>query len=244
MIVLDSISKKFGERIILSQASHTFRDGEIASITAPNGTGKTTLLSIISGLLLPDEGNVVYGGKNGCRGVNIVLSGERNLYVKNTVQENLLYLGAIRGMSRKDIEMRIQQYQKYFPIVGRISNTIIEKLSYGQKRLMAIFSAVISDADCVLLDEVTEGLDMEYICMLRELLTNISENKVILLASHDYDFVAGISQSVVFFKEGKLIEQRGHFNLEELKEKYMQIYGLEGIRKDAEGDILGNKDGY
>ena len=233
MIVLENISKKFGDRIILSQASHTFKEGEIASITAPNGTGKTTLLSIISGLLLPDEGTVSYGSKNGCRGVNIVLSGERNLYVKNTVQENLLYLGAIRGMSRKDIELRIQQYQKYFPLIDQIKNTMVEKLSYGQKRLTAIFSAVISDADCVLLDEVTEGLDMEYICMLRDLLTNISENKVILLASHDYDFVAGISDSIVFFKEGKLIEQRGHFHLEELKEKYMQVYGLEGGRKDA-----------
>ncbi|MCI8527718.1 MAG: ATP-binding cassette domain-containing protein [Lachnospiraceae bacterium] len=233
MIVLRNISKKFGDKMILSQASHTFREGEIASITAPNGTGKTTLLSIISGLLLPDEGTVVYGSKNGCRGVNIVLSGERNLYVKNTVQENLLYLGAIRGMSRKEIEMRIEQYQKYFPVIHQISNTMIEKLSYGQKRLTAIFSAVISDADCVLLDEVTEGLDMEYICMLQELLTNISENKVILLASHDYDFVAGISDSIVFFKEGKLMEQRGRFHLEELKEKYMQIYGLEGGKKDA-----------
>ncbi len=233
MIVLENISKKFGDKMILSQASHTFREGEIASITAPNGTGKTTLLSIISGLLLPDEGTVVYGSKNGCRGVNIVLSGERNLYVKNTVQENLLYLGAIRGMSRKEIEMRIEQYQKYFPVIHQISNTMIEKLSYGQKRLTAIFSAVISDADCVLLDEVTEGLDMEYICMLQELLTNISENKVILLASHDYDFVAGISDSIVFFKEGKLMEQRGRFHLEELKEKYMQIYGLEGGKKDA-----------
>lgn len=233
MIVLRNISKKFGDKMILSQASHTFREGEIASITAPNGTGKTTLLSIISGLLLPDEGTVVYGSKNGCRGVNIVLSGERNLYVKNTVQENLLYLGAIRGMSRKEIEMRIEQYQKYFPVIHQISNTMIEKLSYGQKRLTAIFSAVISDADCVLLDEVTEGLDMEYICMLQELLTNISENKVILLASHDYDFVAGLSDSIVFFKEGKLMEQRGRFHLEELKEKYMQIYGLEGGKKDA-----------
>ena len=233
MIVLRNISKKFGDKMILSQASHTFREGEIASITAPNGTGKTTLLSIIGGLLLPDEGTVVYGSKNGCRGVNIVLSGERNLYVKNTVQENLLYLGAIRGMSRKEIEMRIEQYQKYFPVIHQISNTMIEKLSYGQKRLTAIFSAVISDADCVLLDEVTEGLDMEYICMLQELLTNISENKVILLASHDYDFVAGISDSIVFFKEGKLMEQRGRFHLEELKEKYMQIYGLEGGKKDA-----------
>ena len=233
MIVLENISKKFGDKMILSQASHTFREGESASITAPNGTGKTTLLSIISGLLLPDEGTVVYGSKNGCRGVNIVLSGERNLYVKNTVQENLLYLGAIRGMSRKEIEMRIKQYQKYFPVIHQISNTMIEKLSYGQKRLTAIFSAVISDADCVLLDEVTEGLDMEYICMLQELLTNISENKVILLASHDYDFVAGISDSIVFFKEGKLMEQRGRFHLEELKEKYMQIYGLEGGKKDA-----------
>lgn len=229
MITLDNISKKFGDKKILVQVTHTFHDGQITSIVAPNATGKTTLLSIISSLLLPDEGSVIYGNKSGYRGVNIVLSGERNLYVKNTVQENLLYLGTIRGMSRKEIEIRIQQYQKHFPVINELMNTVVEKLSYGQKRLIAIFSAVISDADCVLLDEVTEGLDMEYICMLRELLMNISENKVIILASHDYDFVSEISDNIVFFKEGKLIEHRGHFNLEELKQKYMKIYGLEGV---------------
>ena len=239
MISLVEVSKKFGEKRILDQVTYTFKRGEITSIVAPNGTGKTTTLSIISGLLLPDVGEVIYSNKNGYRGVNIVLSGERNLYVKNTVRENLVYFGIIRGMKKKQIEEKICEYLSYFPALKNMENVMVEKLSYGQKRLISIFSAVISDADCLLLDEATEGLDMEYTEMMRNILANISRDRVVVLASHDYSFIADISKNIVFFKEGKLTEVGCGGELEELKKKYIMIYGV-GERKDGKGDILGN----
>lgn len=240
MIQMNDVVKRYGNKTVLDGVTQTFTEGKIISIVAPNGSGKTTTLSLISGLLLPDEGTIVYSGKNGCRGVNVVLSGERNLYIKNTVRENLLYLGIIRGMSKADVEKSIEKYCVYFPLLKKIRNETVEKLSYGQKRLVSIFSAVITDAECVLLDEVTEGLDMECVRILSDMLLHISKEKIVVLASHDYDFVADISDSILFLKNGKLTEESKKYDLNGLKLRYMEVYGLKGENTDDKGDVLGN----
>lgn len=228
MIEIKSIYKKYGDNEVLKGVDCTFKEGEITTIMAPNGTGKTTLLSVISGLLLPDKGEVKYEEKQGIKNVSIVLSGEKNLYMKNTVKENLYYFDIIRGMPKKEIQKKIEENLKFLPLIGDIENKLVEHLSYGQKRLVTIFSAMISNATCILLDEVSEGLDMQYINLLQKLITALSKDRIIIMASHDYDFVSSISDRLVFLKSGMIVKECSKLNLEKLKEYYIDLYDLEG----------------
>lgn len=228
MIRINNICKKYGNNEVLKGIDFIFKEGEITTVMAPNGTGKTTLLSVISGLLLPDSGKVEYSEKDGMKSVGIVLSGDKNLYMKNTVKENLYYFGIIRGMSKKEIQTEIEDNMKYFPLIGEMENKLVEHLSYGQKRLVAIFSAMISNAKCIVLDEVSEGLDMQYIKLLQKMIIALSRKRIIIMASHDYDFVASLSDKFMFLKDGKIVKECEKLSLSELKQNYIKIYNLEG----------------
>lgn len=226
MIKVENITKRYGNNSVLRGVNYEFEKSKITTILAPNGSGKTTLLSIISGLLIPDSGTISFSDNCGPADVNILLAGEKNLYMKNTVLENLLYFGIIRGMSKHEVLEEIEKYKKYLPLIDEVKNKLAESLSYGQKRLVAIFSAVITKAKCIMIDEASEGLDMKYASILRSILRKSVDDRVIILASHDYDFVSKASDKIVFLKDGKITEEHGQLPLDMLKKRYMEIFNL------------------
>lgn len=202
MLELKKIYHNFEENIIINNLSYLFEDNSINTIIAPNGTGKTTLLNIISGLLIPNDGEVIFDEGYSEKDVSLLLSGDANLYRKNTVKENSEFFGVLMGLSKEEIRHNIEKYEKMFPIYRQIKNVLVEKLSYGQKRLAALFSAVISESKYILIDEVSEGLDLENVKMLKEFLKEIKKDKVIILVSHDYKFVSDVSDKVLFLADG------------------------------------------
>lgn len=236
MIRLEHISKAYGTRVLLRDVSYRFKPGDVTAVVAPNGVGKTTLLSIISGLLQADQGQVVYQEKQSRDTCSIVMAGEKNLYMKNTVLENLIYFGILRGMRKKEVLHRIEELEHCVPFLPAVRNQLAERLSYGQKRMVSIFAALVTDASSILLDEATEGLDMEYVHSLRQIIRTCSADRVMILASHDYDFTAQVSDKILFLKDGRLTEvsdgtgglgSEGHSSMEELKEIYRRFYHIE-----------------
>jgi ABC-type multidrug transport system ATPase subunit len=111
MIRIENITKRYGGNSVLRGITYYFEEGKVTSIIAPKGAGKTTFMSIISGLLLPDSGTIDFPEKWGPADVNIVFAGEKNLYMKNTVLENLIYFGIIQGMKKSDITGKIEEYK-------------------------------------------------------------------------------------------------------------------------------------
>jgi len=227
MIKTENITKSYGNNAVLRGVTYNFEKDNVTAILAPNGSGKTTLLSIISGLLIPDGGTVHFFENWGPSDVSIVLAGEKNLYMKNTVLENLLYFGIIRGMKKREVAENIERYKDYLPFIEEVQNKLAEKLSYGQKRLVTIFSAIITNAKCIMIDEASEGLDMEYTNVLKILLRKSAEDRVIILASHDYDFVSKASDRLIFLKDGNFVEEHGQLPLDVLKKRYMEIFNLD-----------------
>lgn len=201
-------------------------DGTINSIIAPNGTGKTTLMSILAGFLSPDSGEVIFDSGLSHKDVVLLLSGEKNLYMKNTVKENILYFSILRGKSKSETLSAIDKYKSIFPLYEKIKDQLAETLSYGQKRMAALFSAIISESKYIIIDEASEGLDMEHVNMLKDLLRHVKEGRVIIIASQDYDFAADISDNVCFLKDGKIAESFSNMSKEELTSRYVNLYGI------------------
>ena len=204
MIRLEGIAKEYDSRMILHNFSCEFSDNRISAIIAPNGEGKTTLLNIIGGITEPDHGKVTQEGHSHHTDVDMIQAGDKNLYSKNTVRENLYYFCAIRGMNARQTESAIEEWKHDFPLYESIKSVTVEKLSYGQKRLVALFSSILSGASCLLLDEVTEGLDRNHVDSVKQILLKSKTGRTIIIASHDDKFVAEIADEFYFLQEGKL----------------------------------------
>lgn len=224
MLELKNITHTFEAKKVLDHMNLVLDSGTINTIIAPNGTGKTTLLSIIAGLLLPNQGEVIYSQGDSAKDVVLLLSGDSNLYRKNTVEENVYFFGSLMGLSDKEIEQKIRQYGHIFPMYADIKNALVEKLSYGQKRLVALFSAVISGSKYILIDEVSEGLDLENVNLLSAFLKEIKEDRVIILASQDYKFSADVSDHLLFLKNGKIQDTQSNATEEQLIQTYVDLY--------------------
>lgn len=180
MIKLCNISKSFGMKKVLDDFSLELRDGTINSIIAPNGTGKTTLMSVLAGFLTPDSGKVIFDPGMSHKDVVLLLSGDKNLYMKNTVKENILYFSILRGKSKRETLEAIDKYKSIFPLYEKIKDQLAETLSYGQKRMAALFSAIISESKYIIIDEASEGLDLEHVNMLKDLLEHVKEGSLLL----------------------------------------------------------------
>lgn len=224
MIEVKNLYKSYREKDVLNGVTCSFESGFVYSIVAPNGTGKTTFISILSGLLAPTSGEISFSGDNSIKDTYVVLAGEKNLYAKNTVKENAMYIGRISGKTTKEIKKQTDFLRNRFPVYNDVFDSMVEKLSYGQKRLVALLSSVIADSSCIIIYEVSEGLDMNHISLLLDMIEYLKKDRIIILASHDYEFVANVSDYNWFLKDGCFQKMYGRLSKDQLVSIYKELY--------------------
>ena len=227
MIAVKNISRKFRDKNVLIDISFDIEPNKVTSIISPNGMGKTTLISIIANLLYPNSGKVIFDDNISNHDIFPILSGEKNLYAKNTVYENVIYSSILRGLKKREIEENIVKYSKLFPLYESIKNRVVEELSFGQKRLTSIFSGIVSEAKCFLLDEPTEGLDLEHKEQLKQIIIYLKQERTIILTSHDHEFLASVSDKNLFLLNGKIAEEKDVLPFDELLNIYRKLYKAE-----------------
>ena len=224
MISAKNIQKSFGGKTVLDDISFEIADNSSTTLIGPNGMGKTTLLHILCDFLYPDSGEIIYDSPAAKKDIFIVLSGPQQLYAKNMVKENIFFLSILRGLPKAEIEARLEEYRKYFPIYDSIHSKLFEELSTGQKKLMTVLAALVVDARYLLLDEPTEGLDLNHKIELTRVLNEIKKFKTLIITSHDSEFVTDVSDTLLFLKDGKIIDISGRMDLETFTEKYETYY--------------------
>lgn len=230
MIRIEHLQKSFKNQKILKDINMQLEEGKVYVLIAPNGTGKTTLLSILAGLTTPDSGTISFEGEIKRTGFSIILSGERNLYMKNTVQENLLYLCVLKGMNTQEAIRNIEREKENFPLYESVRDKVVETLSYGQKRLIALMSAIVSGESCIIIDEATDGLDVNNRKILSNAIRKAAKGRIILVVAHDLTFASQIADCLVFMKDGCLTEIQENNGEPEIEKMYEQLYSEEGGR--------------
>ncbi len=205
-IKLEKVQKSFDKKQVIKDATFTLKQGEISVLKAPNGAGKTTVINLISGLMRQDSGNIEFDGLTQ-KDVCIIYGGDKNLYMKNTVDENLYYFGVLRGLTKDEISDNIQKMKPIFTSYDKLKNTLCEELSHGQKRIVSIFSSIITDNKCIILDEATEGLDQENIDILVNLINKIKKDVIILIVSHDILFVNNLDCKKITINNSNIYEE-------------------------------------
>lgn len=187
--------------------------GEVLAFLGPNGAGKTTTIKMIAGLIRPDGGAIRVAGRDPARHkevlgqIGAVLEGNRNLYWRLSVRENLEYLGVLKGCKRAEARRLAPQLLSRFGLAEKSAEPV-RKLSRGMQQKLACAAALIHRPRLLLLDEPTLGLDPEATEEVKALIQEIAaEGRGILLTTHQLSLAQSISDRVSIIEGGRIVVQ-------------------------------------
>ena len=209
LISVENLSKSFGKKSILKNITFKFYDGEVLGILGFSGTGKTTLLRLICGLMYPDKGEILYRIDGNLSVYTVKYAGRKvrsmigisvqktSLYGTLSVWENLKYFGELFGLDQREIELKTQEILKILDLEeNRLS--IVNDLSDGMRKRVDIACALIHSPKVLILDEPTANLDFKLRRDILNYIKLINENGVsIIFISHFIEEIEDISTKVL-----------------------------------------------
>ena len=207
MLTINEITKSFKNTSlfknestkVLKKISLELRPGDFIELIGNNGSGKTTFLKIISGLIEQDSGDICpkYFSKT------YVSSSDRAFFWRLTVMENLQFFYNIRHPDYKEKRHKFcLDLLKRFDLIG-FQDKLFMHLSSGQKKKVAIISALLNDSNVFLFDEVTTSLDEQSRIKLLKYLEQIRKDKIIIWATHDNE-VKNIKTKTLIISKGEI----------------------------------------
>ncbi|KPL16052.1 MAG: ABC transporter ATP-binding protein [Bacteroides sp. SM23_62] len=200
------ISKHYGRIIAVQDLSIEVGAGHVFGILGPNGSGKTTTLAIITGVISPDNGTYHWYGRSASAAIrkNIgSLIEVPNFYPYLDLVRNLILVARIKNKPIEDIERVLKLTNLWDRRKSRY-----DTLSLGMKQRLALSAVLLGDPDVLVLDEPANGLDPEGIAEVREIIkSEAKKQKTIILASHILDEVEKVCTHVAVLKKGKSIAQ-------------------------------------
>lgn len=208
------------------------KPGEIMGLLGPNGAGKTTIVKMISGLIIPDSGEVYVDGmevtkyrKEVLSRIGVVLEGTRTSMWPLTPLENLYYYGNLRNVRGKILKERANQLLDFIGLSEK-KDVEVRKLSRGQKQKLAICIALIADPKILLLDEPTTGLDVQSSRSIKDKILELTRehNRSVLVTTHDMNVAQELCDRIGIINKGKLIACKPTGELLELFSK--QIFAV------------------
>ncbi len=230
LVEVKNIKKNYGKNEAVKGISFNIKENEILGLLGPNGSGKTTTIGMLLGLLKPTSGEILINGQK-LEGNRIEILEQINFispYIelpkKLTVKQNLTVYGKLYKIN--NINERIEFLSEKLRLEGLL-NSITGELSSGQKNRVSLAKALINEPKVLLLDEPTASLDPEVGDFVRSFLEDYKKEKKIsiLLASHNMNEVTRLCKSILMMKDGiiidkgnpeELINKHGRKNLEEV----------------------------
>ncbi|MDE7437466.1 MAG: ATP-binding cassette domain-containing protein [Muribaculaceae bacterium] len=219
ILEISNLNKNFGSLLALDDVNMTVDRGAICGLLGPNGAGKTTLLRIINGILTKDSGSVKLFGEDAslesARKLGYMPE-ERGLYDNMTIENQILYLGQLKGGSAPRIREVMDEYLELFNLKGNEKRKLKE-LSKGNQQKVQIISTLVHEPQLVILDEPFSGFDPINGQLLQELIARLHNNgTTIILSSHNMPAVEEMCDSIALINHGKVLLQG---NINDIKEE-------------------------
>ena len=175
------------------------KSGEIVCILGGNGSGKTTMLKLISGIQKPQQGEINLGGK-----IGLLPQNPQIMFLKNTVKEDLIDTLKQQKIASSEWDSRIEKIAKLCNIIGLLNRNPYD-LSGGEISRTALAKVLLKSPDILLLDEPTKGLDAPFKKAFAQILYDLKkQGKCIIIVSHDIDFCANYADRCGMFFDGRV----------------------------------------
>lgn len=206
---VDKLTKHYGNVCALNEASAIFKPG-VYGILGPNGAGKSTMMNLLTDTVKRESGNITYNGKEildmgrEFRKILGYMPQQQGYYEEFTVGRFLYYIAALKGMNKQQAKKEIMELLE----VVRLSDCLHKKmgsLSGGMRQRILLVQALLNNPQILLLDEPTAGLDPEERIRIRNHISAIATEKIVLLATHVVSDVESIAEEILFVKKGEII---------------------------------------
>ncbi|ABX41299.1 ABC transporter ATP-binding protein [Lachnoclostridium phytofermentans] len=209
MLVVNNVSKKYGDFVALENIELEFVNG-VYALLAPNGAGKTTLIKMITTLLFPTSGEILYDGTDivtldeEYRDLLGYLPQEFGYYKNYSPNKFLLYLAALKGMKEREAKNRIKELLTLVAL-EEVADKKMKQFSGGMIQRVGIAQALLNDPKVLVLDEPTAGLDPKERVRFRNLLSDLSRDRIVIVSTHIVSDIEFIANEVIMIKDHKVL---------------------------------------
>jgi ABC-2 type transport system ATP-binding protein len=207
-LVVEHINKSFGQFQAIQDLSMEVKEGSIFGFLGANGAGKTTTMRMILDIIRPDSGHITWNGRD----VREVprrnwgyLPEERGLYPKMRVEEQLVFLARLNGLSKQAAQKELDEWLERFQI-NAYRKRKVEELSKGNQQKVQFLATVLHDPAILIMDEPFSGLDPVNASVLKEAFLEMHRRgKTIIFSTHQLEQAEELCEDVVIINKGQVI---------------------------------------
>ncbi len=219
-LVVEHVSKAFAQFHAVTDLSLEVQEGSIFGFLGANGAGKTTTMRMILDILRPDAGRILWNEKD----VSEIprhhlgyLPEERGLYPKMTVEDQLLFLAQLNGLSKQSAKTELNEWLERFQINANRKKKV-EELSKGNQQKVQFLATILHDPALLIMDEPFSGLDPVNANVLKEAFVEMHRRgKTIIFSTHQLEQVEELCQDVVIINKGRSVVQG---NVQDIKRQH------------------------
>lgn len=209
MLLVKDVEKSYGSFCVLKNINIEFNKG-VYGLLAPNGAGKTTLIKMLTTLLFPSKGEILYHGEDiikldeEYRNILGYLPQTFGYYRNYSARQYLMYLAALKGIERKAAKERTARLLK---LVGleEVMDKKLKKYSGGMIQRVGIAQAMLNDPKILILDEPTAGLDPKERARFRNLISELAIDRTVILSTHIVSDVESIANEIILLKDQRIL---------------------------------------
>jgi ABC-2 type transport system ATP-binding protein len=236
ILTVEHINKTYGDFKAVSDISFEVKPGQMYGVLGPNGAGKTTTIRMIMNILVPDSGSIRLFDQEMNEDLKArigYLPEERGLYPKMTVQEMLVFLGELHGLSPQDARRKGLLWLEKLEMSDRAANKV-EELSKGLQQKIQFIGTVMHEPELVILDEPFSGLDPVNVQVLKDIMMELKEEgKAIMFSTHVMEAAEKLCDEILLINKGqKILDGEIH----KIKQQYAN--NAVQIVYDGKGDFI------
>lgn len=211
MLEIKGLTKKYRDKVALDDFTYTFNKG-VYGLLGPNGAGKSTLMNILVDGIKRSSGEVKYNDveitKLGEKYRNVIgyVPQQQGLYDTFTAEEFLNYIANLKGIDKKIMPEKISEMLDFVNLKN-VQKKKIGGFSGGMKQRILIAQALLNNPDILILDEPTAGLDPNERIRIRNLIAQISINKIVIIATHIVSDIEFIARHIIMLSAGKIVRE-------------------------------------
>lgn len=239
---VEGVVKRYRKKVALSGVTFSMGQG-VYGLVGENGAGKSTLMRILTTTDFPTDGKVAYGGRD------IVEMGEEyrdllgympqdySVYSGFSGVDFLEYMGALKGIGKARLKEKIPQVLELVNLTNDARRKI-KNYSGGMKRRIGIAQAILNDPDILILDEPTAGLDPSERLRFSNIISNLSNDKIILLSTHIISDIEAIANEVIVLNKGEILVSGNVDDLiENCRGKVWEVVLTQEEYRRSQGDL-------